>query len=186
MVGQKIGYATLVTDDVHARLDGFTSLAVVLGIVGVMLGFPLADSIIGLIISAAIIVLLWGTIRSIGWRLMDGIEPDLVDRARHALENTRSHRRPTGPTSLGQAPPPRNYNLHVADAPLSAIEKTFSQPNTTSCTPSPASTTCQSAQSPRPPPRTLKVCRRSHRSCRQYPVMPFTFGIAHVSVSGCS
>jgi len=116
MVGQKIGYATLVTDDVHARLDGFTSLAVVLGIVGVMLGFPLADPIIGLIISAAIIVLLWGTIRSIGWRLMDGslmdgIEPDLVDRARHALENTRSHRRPTGPTSLGRAPPPRNCNL---------------------------------------------------------------------------
>jgi len=116
MVGQKIGYATLVTDDVHARLDGFTSLAVVLGIVGVMLGFPLADPIIGLIISAAIIILLWGTIRSIGWRLkdgslMDGIEPDLVDRARHALENTRSHRRPTGPTSLGRAPPPRNCNL---------------------------------------------------------------------------
>ncbi|BDZ48647.1 Co/Zn/Cd cation transporter [Frondihabitans sucicola] len=87
-VGQRIGSAALVADGVHARLDGFTSLAVVLGAIGVMLGFPLADPIIGIIISAAIIVLLWGTIKSIGRRLMDGIEPDLVDRARHALEHT--------------------------------------------------------------------------------------------------
>lgn len=84
-VGQKIGSAALVADGVHARTDGFTSLAVVLGAIGVMLGFPLADPIIGLIISAAIIVLLWGTVRSIGRRLMDGIEPELVDRAEAAL-----------------------------------------------------------------------------------------------------
>ena len=87
-VGQKIGSAALVADGVHARLDGFTSLAVVLGAVGVMLGFPLADPIIGLLISAAIIVLLWGTVRSIGRRLMDGIEPELVDRAERALART--------------------------------------------------------------------------------------------------
>ena len=87
-VGQRIGSAALVADGVHARLDGFTSLAVVLGAVGVMIGFPLADPIVGLVISAAIIVLLWGTVRSIGRRLMDGIEPELVDRAQSALEHT--------------------------------------------------------------------------------------------------
>ena len=87
-VGQKIGSAALVADGVHARTDGFTSLAVVVGAIGVMLGFPLADPIVGLIISAAIIVLLWGTIRSIGRRLMDGIEPELVDKAEHTLEHT--------------------------------------------------------------------------------------------------
>ena len=87
-VGQRIGSAALVADGVHARLDGFTSLAVVLGALGVMAGIPLADPIIGLVISAAIMVLLWGTIRSIGRRLMDGIEPDLVDKARQALEDT--------------------------------------------------------------------------------------------------
>jgi cation diffusion facilitator family transporter len=87
-VGKQIGSAALVADGVHARLDGFTSLAVVLGAVGVMLGFSLADPIVGLVISAAILVLLWGTIRSIGRRLMDGIEPDLVDRAQSALERT--------------------------------------------------------------------------------------------------
>ncbi len=53
-----------------------------------MLGFLLADPIVGLIISAAIIVLLWSTVRSIGRRLMDGIEPELVDEAEHALEHT--------------------------------------------------------------------------------------------------
>jgi cation diffusion facilitator family transporter len=85
-VGQKIGSAALVADGVHARTDGFTSVAVVLAAIGVMLGFPLADPIVGLIISAAIIVLLWGTVRSIGRRLMDGIKPELVDKAEHALE----------------------------------------------------------------------------------------------------
>jgi len=87
-VGQKISSAALVADGVHARTDGFTSLAVVVGAIGVMLGFPLADPIVGLVISAAIIVLLWGTVRSIGHRLMDGIEPELVDKAEHALEHT--------------------------------------------------------------------------------------------------
>ncbi len=87
-VGQRIGSAALVADGVHARLDGFTSLAVVLGAIGVMLGFPLADPIVGILISIAIIILLWGTVRSIGRRLMDGIEPELVDRAMHALEHS--------------------------------------------------------------------------------------------------
>ncbi|WP_461172330.1 cation diffusion facilitator family transporter [Arthrobacter sp. Z1-9] len=87
-VGRRIGSAALVADGVHARTDGFTSLAVVLGAVGVMLGFPLADPIVGLLISAAILVLLWGTVRSIGRRLMDGIEPDLLETAQKALEGS--------------------------------------------------------------------------------------------------
>lgn len=84
-IGRKIGSAALVADGVHARTDGFTSLAVVVGGLGVMLGFPLADPIIGLLIAAMIAVLLVGTIRSVGRRLMDGVEPELVDRAEHAL-----------------------------------------------------------------------------------------------------
>jgi cation diffusion facilitator family transporter len=87
-VGQRIGSAALVADGVHARTDGFTSLAVVIGAAGVMFGFPLADPIVGLLISAAIMILLWGTVRSIGRRLMDGIEPDLAERAQLALERT--------------------------------------------------------------------------------------------------
>ncbi|WP_223692013.1 cation diffusion facilitator family transporter [Leifsonia poae] len=87
-VGQRIGSAALVADGVHARLDGFTSLAVVLGAIGALLGFPLADPIVGLLISIAIVVLLAGTIRSIGRRLLDGIEPELLHRVEHALEHT--------------------------------------------------------------------------------------------------
>ncbi|NQW89095.1 cation transporter [Curtobacterium sp. VKM Ac-2861] len=87
-VGQRIGSAALVADGVHARLDGFTSLSVVLGAVGVMVGFPLADPVIGLLISISILVLLWGTVKSIGARLMDAVDPALVERAEHALEHT--------------------------------------------------------------------------------------------------
>ncbi|QCB96807.1 cation diffusion facilitator family transporter [Arthrobacter sp. PAMC25564] len=87
-IGRKIGSAALVADGVHARMDGFTSLAVVLGVLGVWAGFPLADPIVGLLIAAAILILLWGTIKSIGRRLMDGIEPDLLDRAGSALSGT--------------------------------------------------------------------------------------------------
>jgi cation diffusion facilitator family transporter len=84
-IGRRIGSAALVADGVHARTDGFTSLAVVVGAIGVMLGFPLADPLVGILISIAIIVLLIGTVRSIGRRLMDGIEPELLDRAEHAI-----------------------------------------------------------------------------------------------------
>jgi len=86
-VGRRIGSAALVADGVHARTDGFTSLAVVIGGLGVLAGFPLADPIVGIVISVAIFVLLIGTVRSIGRRLMDGIEPELVDRVEHALEH---------------------------------------------------------------------------------------------------
>jgi len=87
-VGTQIGSAALVADGVHARTDGFTSLAVVVGAVGVMLGFPVADPIVGLVISVAIFILLIGTVRSVGRRLMDGIEPELVDKAESALSAT--------------------------------------------------------------------------------------------------
>jgi cation diffusion facilitator family transporter len=84
-VGQRIGSAALVADGVHARTDGFTSLAVLAGALGAMLGFPMADPIVGILISVAIIVLLWGTVRSIGGRLMDAIEPELLDRVTGVL-----------------------------------------------------------------------------------------------------
>ncbi|MGN6446843.1 cation diffusion facilitator family transporter [Amnibacterium sp.] len=86
-VGQRIGSAALVADGVHARTDGFTSLAVVVGAIGVWLGFPLADPIIGILIAIAIFVLLIGTIRSVGRRLLDAIDPDLLETAEHALQH---------------------------------------------------------------------------------------------------
>jgi cation diffusion facilitator family transporter len=87
-VGQKIGSAALVADGIHARIDGFTSLAVVLGAIGVLVGLPIADPIVGLAISIMILVLLWGTVKSVGARLMDAIDPALLDVVEHAIAHT--------------------------------------------------------------------------------------------------
>jgi cation diffusion facilitator family transporter len=92
-VGRRIGSAALVADGVHARTDGFTSLAVVAGAIGALLGWPLADPLVGILISAAILVLLAGTVRSIGRRLLDGIEPELTDRMEHAIGHVEGVRR---------------------------------------------------------------------------------------------
>jgi cation diffusion facilitator family transporter len=87
-VGRRIGSAALVADGVHARADGFTSLAVVAGALGVLAGFPLADPIVGLVITVAILVVLRGAARDIYRRLMDAIDPQLVDAAEDALRAT--------------------------------------------------------------------------------------------------
>jgi cation diffusion facilitator family transporter len=84
-VGTKIGSAALVADGLHARTDGFTSLAVVFGAAGVMAGFPLADPIVGLLITVVILAVLRGAARDIYRRLMDAVDPDLVDAAEAAL-----------------------------------------------------------------------------------------------------
>ncbi|MDN4175608.1 cation diffusion facilitator family transporter [Nocardioides sp. SOB77] len=84
-VGRKIGSAALVADGLHARTDGFTSLAVAGGAIGVMAGFPLADPIVGLLITVAILVVLKSAARDIYRRLMDAVEPELVDTAEAAL-----------------------------------------------------------------------------------------------------
>jgi cation diffusion facilitator family transporter len=86
-VGRRIHSEALVADGLHARADGFTSLAVVLGVFGVWAGFPLADPIVGLLISIAIFMLLWGTGRDIGRRLLDGVDPCLVDRAERSIRS---------------------------------------------------------------------------------------------------
>ncbi|NHP14554.1 cation transporter [Rhodococcus sp. IC4_135] len=86
-VGRQIGSAALVADGLHARTDGFTSLAVLLGAGGVALGFPLADPIIGLVITVAIVAVLRTAARDVFRRLMDGVEPELVDDAEHALQH---------------------------------------------------------------------------------------------------
>ena len=84
-VGRAIGSAALVADGVHARTDGFTSLAVVLGAGGVLAGFPLADPIIGILITLAILVVLRGAVRDIYRRLMDAVDPDLTQAAQETL-----------------------------------------------------------------------------------------------------
>jgi len=83
--GRRIGSAALVADGLHARTDGFTSLAVVLSAAGAWLGFPLADPIIGLLITLAILVVLRDAAREVYRRLMDAVDPHLVDQAEQVI-----------------------------------------------------------------------------------------------------
>ncbi|MFC5747397.1 cation diffusion facilitator family transporter [Actinomadura rugatobispora] len=87
-VGRRIGSAALVADGLHARTDGFTSLAVLLGAGGVALGLPWADPVIGLLITLAILAVLRQAALEIWHRLMDAVDPDLVDKAEAALTST--------------------------------------------------------------------------------------------------
>ena len=84
-VGRRIGSAALVADGLHARTDGFTSLAVLFSAGGVALGFPLADPIVGLVITVAILAVLRTAVRDVFRRLLDGVDPAMVDTAEQAL-----------------------------------------------------------------------------------------------------
>jgi len=74
-VGREIGSAALVADGKHARVDGLTSLAVLGGAIGVALGAPIADPLVGLAISAVILRIVWDSAKEIGERMLDGIDP---------------------------------------------------------------------------------------------------------------
>jgi len=86
-VGRQIGSAALVADGYHARTDGWTSLAVLLGATGVWLGYPLADPIVGLIIAAAILVIVWQSGKTVLTRLLDGVDPSVIDEIQYATSH---------------------------------------------------------------------------------------------------
>jgi cation diffusion facilitator family transporter len=86
--GRRIGSAALVADGLHARADGFTSLAVLLGAGGAALGWTWADPAVGLVIMVAIAAVLWQAAREIYRRLMDAVDPELTDRAEQVLRDT--------------------------------------------------------------------------------------------------
>jgi cation diffusion facilitator family transporter len=86
-VGRRIGSAALVAEGLHARTDGFTSLGVVAAAVGVLLGFPAADPIAGLLITLAIRVVLRGAATDVYRRLMDAVDPQLVDTAEASIRS---------------------------------------------------------------------------------------------------
>ena len=84
-IGRQIGSAALVADGHHARTDGFTSLAVVAGAIGVAAGWSEADPVVGLLITMAVLVVLKDAARDIYRRLMDSVDPALVDGVRDSL-----------------------------------------------------------------------------------------------------
>jgi len=89
-VGKEIGSAALVADGYHARTDGWTSLAVLFGAVGVWLGFPLADPIVSLLITAAILGIVWQSGKAVFTRLLDGVEPEIIEEVRDVASHVPS------------------------------------------------------------------------------------------------
>jgi cation diffusion facilitator family transporter len=87
-VGRRIGSAALVADGLHARTDGFTSLAVLVSAGGVALGWQWADPVVGLFITLAIVLVLKDAAREVYRRLMDAVDPSTVDNAEHVIAGT--------------------------------------------------------------------------------------------------
>jgi len=87
-VGRRIGSAALVADGLHARTDGFTSLAVLVGAAGVAAGWRWADPVVGLGITVAILLVLRDAAREVYRRLMDAVDPALVEQAERSLAAT--------------------------------------------------------------------------------------------------
>jgi len=83
-VGREIGSAALIADGQHARVDGFTSLSVLLGVIGTVLGFPIIDPIVGVGISITILFIVKDAAAAVWIRLIDGIEPEILAEIEHA------------------------------------------------------------------------------------------------------
>lgn len=79
-VGRKIGSAAMITDGLHARTDGLTSLAVLIAVIGTYFGYPIVDPIIGLLIGVAILFITRDAMVTMWYRLMDAIDPAVVDQ----------------------------------------------------------------------------------------------------------
>jgi len=88
-IGRQINSAALIADGYHARTDGLTSLAVVLGAFGVWMGYPLADPLVGLIITVVILGIVWQSAKAVLTRMLDGVEPHVVSELRLAAQRAR-------------------------------------------------------------------------------------------------
>ena len=94
-VGKQINSAALVADGYHARVDGLTSLGVLFSAAGVWLGYPLADPIIGLLITASILPIVWESGKAVLGRLLDGVNPEVIDEITHAINHAQGVREVT-------------------------------------------------------------------------------------------
>jgi len=86
-VGKEIGSAALIADGYHARVDGFTSLAVLIGAAGVWMGYPIIDPLIGMLITIAILKIVLDSSKLVFTRLLDGVEPEVIDKVQNIAES---------------------------------------------------------------------------------------------------
>ncbi|NEP85919.1 MAG: cation transporter [Okeania sp. SIO2C2] len=86
-VGREINSAALIADGYHALADGLVSLAVLLSAVGVWLGYPWADPVMGLVITLVLLKIVWESGQTIFSRLLDGVEPEILESLNHAVSH---------------------------------------------------------------------------------------------------
>lgn len=77
--GRRMGSEAMVADGLHARIDGITSLSVLVAAAGTALGYLIVDPIIGLLIGVSIVFITKDAAVRIWQRLMDGVDPLIVD-----------------------------------------------------------------------------------------------------------
>lgn len=86
-VGKQIGSAALIADGYHARADGLTSLSVLVSAIGVHLGYPLVDPLVGLVITLVILGIVWESARMVIKRMLDGVDPEVLEEIEHAINH---------------------------------------------------------------------------------------------------
>ena len=94
-VGKEIESAALIADGHHARIDGLASLAVFFGALGIYFGYPLADPFVGIIITVAILRIVWVSGKEVLTRIIDGVDPAIPDEIRDATIHTEGVREVT-------------------------------------------------------------------------------------------
>lgn len=78
-VGRSIGSTALKTDGIHSRVDALVSAGAFAGIGLAGAGVRLADPIAGLAITAGILYILGGTLRQLFLRMMDAVDPHVIE-----------------------------------------------------------------------------------------------------------
>ena len=86
-VGRRIGSDAMIADGQHALIDGLTSLAVLIAVIGTLIGVPILDPIVGVVIGIAIIGITWNAIKAVWYRMMDAVDPHLVE---HVEDHARA------------------------------------------------------------------------------------------------
>ena len=86
-VGNEINSAALVADGCHARVDGLASLAVFFGAIGIWMGYSWMDPLIGIVITGAILYIVWNSAKVVFCRLIDGVDPEVVDEIKESASH---------------------------------------------------------------------------------------------------
>jgi cation diffusion facilitator family transporter len=101
--GRRLNSDILVADASHTASDALVSIGVIIGLVFVALGYPLADPIIALLVAGAIVYTAWSIFKQVGATLSDAarLDPAEVCALARSLEGVLGchHVRSRGPES---------------------------------------------------------------------------------------